>query len=315
MMKEGTIMKNILLRSGASCDSADLTGAPRRSVAVFSLIVSAIVPLGIFSGVQAQPSASETQIRLSAGSAAEGGAAWGLRLSRVLDWQGGAAELSGGSSSDPLNFKLSWNLMSEESASPEVMRLGFGISRNESKQHRIAFAFSQETDGLGWSAGAMHGIGKAAVFRSVPTFVNEQVLPPQVIPGYDIFSRPWRYGALGRALYNDNSTGFRLTAGADVEWENSASRQITASVLAEKYFGRTPLSVAFGWEHAWLPKDSPNGKATDRFTFNIRYEFTRNSASGFEPLNRRSEDSMERASLRETFFLKTMDNGYYRKNK
>jgi hypothetical protein len=290
----------------------------RRDARVFCIwprriSVCAAAVLAFSAGLtSAQTNGSETQLRASVGSASEGGLAWGLRLSRVSSWNGVVIDVSGAKETAPINLKASWNLLSEDSSAPDVVRLGVGFSHAKNNQRRVALSFSQETDGLGWTAGATHGLGKSSVFARVPTFTDNSVVPPRVVQGYDVLTRPWRYGAFGRGIYADETLGIRVTLGADVEWETSSSRQITSVLLAEKYFAKTPLSVAFTWEHGWLPKDSPGGRASDRFGFSLRYELTRNSGSGFESLRRRSEDTSESATLRETFYLKSMDNGYTR---
>lgn len=280
------------------------------------LSISASVIFVLATGLAAaQVSGSETQVRASLGSAYEGGLAWGVRTSHISNWNGFVFDVSGSKNTEPIDVKASWNLLSQESSSPDVLRLGLGFTQAKNSRRRIAMSFSQETDGFGWTAGATRGLSKSSVFASVPTFLDNSVLPPRVVAGYAVLTRPWSYGAFGRGIYADETLGVRVTFGADVEWENSSARQVTAILFAEKYFAKTPLSLAFSWEHGWLPKDSPSGKASDRFGFNLRYEFTRTSRSGFESLRRRSDDTTESSMLRETFYLKSLDNGYLRVGK
>ena len=259
-------------------------------------------------------SAQQTDARmwLGSGIAMQGGVGWDINLSRSELTNGLTFGVSGGGKKNELSLKGSWSLLPEDPALGDVVRIAFGFDQNRDKHSRATLAIAQEVEGLGWTAGVSRGFGKDSFEKFVPAIVNTTFVPPLTLsPAYDLYRRPWRYGALLRGNYTDFDSGIRLTAGVDSEWESSSTRQITASAYAEKQIGRSPLSIVVGWEHAFRPKDAPEGKATDRVMAIIRYEFSlsRPSRSQGGMLSRHPESEGSQL-LRQAVLFKSLDTGF-----
>ena len=86
------------------------------------------------------------------------------------------------------------------------------------------------------------------------------------------FTRPYDWGVGGRAGQYYESSLLRLTAGLDYEWGKFSSRQWTGTLMAEKIFANSPISVAISGELFRRSGDFESRRNDQRGMIMLRYE-------------------------------------------
>ncbi len=86
------------------------------------------------------------------------------------------------------------------------------------------------------------------------------------------FTRPYDYGVGARLGHFYEPVLVRLTAGLDYEWGKYSSRQWTGTLMAEKFFANSPLSVAISGELFRRSGDFEGRRNDQRGMVMLRYE-------------------------------------------
>ena len=87
-----------------------------------------------------------------------------------------------------------------------------------------------------------------------------------------VFTRPYDYGVGARLGHFYEPVLVRLTAGLDYEWGKYSSRQWTGTLMAEKFFANSPLSVAISGELFRRSGDFEGRRNDQRGMLMLRYE-------------------------------------------
>ena len=87
------------------------------------------------------------------------------------------------------------------------------------------------------------------------------------------FQRPYDWGVGARAGHFYESALLRVTAGLDYEWGKFSSRQWTGTLMAEKFFTGSPISVAITGEINRRSGDFEGARNDQRGLVMLRYEF------------------------------------------
>ena len=86
------------------------------------------------------------------------------------------------------------------------------------------------------------------------------------------YERPYDWGIGARAGHFYEASLLRVTAGLDYEWGKFSSRQWTGTLLAEKFFSGSPVSVAISGELHRRSGDFSGNRNDQRAFFMLRYE-------------------------------------------
>ncbi len=86
------------------------------------------------------------------------------------------------------------------------------------------------------------------------------------------FSRPYDWGVGARVGHFYEAALVRVTAGLDYEWGKYSSQQWTGSLIAEKFFAGSPISVALSGEIYRRTGDFEGTKNDHRGLLMLRYE-------------------------------------------
>ena len=86
------------------------------------------------------------------------------------------------------------------------------------------------------------------------------------------FNRPYDWGVGARAGHFYETALVRVTAGVDYEWGKFSSRQWTGTLVAEKFFASSPISVAISGELSRRSGDFEGRRNDQRGMVMLRYE-------------------------------------------
>ena len=86
------------------------------------------------------------------------------------------------------------------------------------------------------------------------------------------FTRPYDWGVGARAGHFYEAALVRVTAGLDYEWGKFSSRQWTGSLVAEKFFAGSPISIALSGEVNRRTGDFEGTRNDHRGMLMLRYE-------------------------------------------
>ncbi|MEQ1594835.1 MAG: Ig-like domain-containing protein [Casimicrobium sp.] len=86
------------------------------------------------------------------------------------------------------------------------------------------------------------------------------------------FTRPYDWGVGARAGHFYEAALVRVTAGLDYEWGKYSSRQWTGSLVAEKFFAGSPISIALSGEVNRRTGDFEGTRNDHRGMLMLRYE-------------------------------------------
>jgi outer membrane protein OmpA-like peptidoglycan-associated protein len=86
------------------------------------------------------------------------------------------------------------------------------------------------------------------------------------------FTRPYDWGVGARAGHFYESALLRITAGVDYEWGKYSSKQWTGTLVAEKFFAGSPISVALTGEANRRSGNFEGKRSDERGFVMVRYE-------------------------------------------
>lgn len=182
-------------------------------------------------------------------------------------------------SRDAGGVKLSHHWTANASA---VNKVFIAVDQGENDMRKATVGGGQEYEKWFWNASLSKGLSGARLVSSA-TVANtltqtgtdagrpfeQDVVTTVTTRGYE---RPYDWGVGARAGHFYESALVRVTAGLDYEWGKYSSRQWTGSLVAEKFFAGSPISVALSGELNRRSGDFEGTKNDRRGFVMLRYE-------------------------------------------
>ncbi len=139
-----------------------------------------------------------------------------------------------GGDGQALGLKLSYHVAPQRGPLPGVLKTFVAFDRSATKDRKLTAGFGGEVNDMFWALYASKGVsdGRASGF----------------LGGAVIEQRPYDWGFGLRLGTFFDSALLRLTLGADYDQGKQGAKQSTSSLLAEKYFLGSPVSVALNVE-------------------------------------------------------------------
>ncbi len=164
-----------------------------------------------------------------------------------------------------LGLKLSYHVAPRVFLMPGVLKGFVAFDRNADKARKITAGIGGEAGNLFWGAYGSRGMrDSVAGFNAF---------------GSPVSFRPYDSGLGLRAGSFFDSTLLRLTLGADYEQGKQGARQVTGSVMLEKYLEGSPVSVALNMEMLRRRSDSEARTDETRGAVTVRLDLQGRSAS------------------------------------
>ncbi len=164
-----------------------------------------------------------------------------------------------------------------------VNKLFAAYDQGESDLRKATIGGGQEYERWFWNAYASKGLSGARLdsTSSVATTVTqtgsdagrpfEQDVVTTVVTRS--FTRAYDWGVGARAGHFYEAALLRVTAGIDYEWGKYSSRQWTGTLIAEKFFAGSPISIALSGEVYRKSGDFEGTRNDQRGMLMLRYEF------------------------------------------
>lgn len=192
-----------------------------------------------------------------------------------------AAKRSGGG-------KLSHHWVSGE----RVDKVFAAFDQSDTDVQKATLGGGQEWERLFWNAYLSKGIGKSkltgassvATVRSLTgteggrPFVQDETTTVTSLA----WRKPYDWGVGARVGHFYPAHLLRVTGGLDYDWGKHSARQWTASILAEKFFEGSPLSIALSAETSHREGDFEPRRRDHRGLLMLRYELG-GPTSSFRP--------------------------------
>jgi len=182
-------------------------------------------------------------------------------------------------SRDAGGLKLSHHWTANTSA---VNKVFIAVDQGENDMRKATVGGGQEYEKWFWNASLSKGLSGARLVStaSIANTVTQtgsdagrpfeqDVVTTVTSRGYE---RPYDWGVGARAGHFYESALVRVTAGLDYEWGKYSSRQWTGSLVAEKFFAGSPISVALSGELNRRSGDFEGTKNDRRGFVMLRYE-------------------------------------------
>ncbi len=186
-------------------------------------------------------------------------------------------------------LKLSYNWLGGETS---VNKAFIAVDQGENQARKLTLGGGREYQNWFWSAYLSKGLSgdyktgssSASTVRTVSGLdggrpFEEDITTTTVT---NVFERAYTWGIGARAGHFYERQLLRLTAGLDHDTGKFSSRQTTASLLGEKYFEGSPISVALSVELARRSGQFVTDRNDSRAMATLRYEFGA-PASNFRP--------------------------------
>lgn len=139
-----------------------------------------------------------------------------------------------GGEAQSLGLKLSYHIAPQRGPLRGTLKTFVALDRNTTRDRKVTVGIGAEANDLFWG---FYGSRSASDARLTPSAI-----------GGSLETLPYDWGVGLRAGTFFDSALMRITLGADYEKGKQGARQTSASLLAEKYFSDSPVSVALNLE-------------------------------------------------------------------
>jgi outer membrane protein OmpA-like peptidoglycan-associated protein len=186
-------------------------------------------------------------------------------------------------------LKISRNWLGSETA---VSKLFAAVDQGENRARKLTLGGGQEYQNWYWSTYLSKGLSGArqsgsATASAIRTISGvdagrpfEQDITTTTVT--NTFERAYEWGVGARVGHFYEDALLRITGGLDQDIGKFSNRQTTASLLGEKYFAGSPVSLAVSLELARRSGDVVTDRNDARGMVTLRYEFGA-PASNFRP--------------------------------
>jgi outer membrane protein OmpA-like peptidoglycan-associated protein len=163
-----------------------------------------------------------------------------------------------------------------------VNKLFIAVDQGENDRRKATVGGGQEYERWFWNASLSKGLSGSRLLSTAR--VSNTITQSGIDAGRPFeqdltttvtsraFDRAYDWGVGGRAGHFYESALLRVTAGVDYEWGKYSSKQWTGSLVAEKFFSGSPISVALSGELNRRSGDFEGTKNDRRGFVMLRYE-------------------------------------------